>query len=379
MYTPSDLHRRNDRLDSDREWRKRMDQPSQYNRYAQHLEDFRKNQMLDAESERAIALENRRQLGQLNITKLQDAGQTARTQMVETGLNRRSDIEQANIMKGRGDTLAFDREKFDFGKTKAERSFAVDRDKALFDQFAKMKGLDNVGLGGNNPGTQGDIMGQWNTFRNNASGMTNQTLDFAIAKKHNDAKAKGLSFDKINFTDAERSRLVGGTNDGGPNANQNSTNRLDWIEGKDGRRRFFNQRGDEVAFNAPSSRSDFSGVSDQLMASHRSGAGAPQVAASGITTGSAVAAATNAKRSPYEGYTNANLQNGYVWGLDPQGQSRRMFKAQRPVLSSGLPNNEFPDYLNQMSKFNQPVSDEDKQQYQSAYDRMMKTNYSYRK
>ncbi|WP_289020411.1 hypothetical protein [Desulfobacter postgatei] len=271
-------------LEREKYWERTMSDPSNpANRYRNYLVDVREKERLDAENQRAMALENRKQLGQFDIAKLQDAGQTARSKMAETGLNRRSDVEQANMAKYRGDTIALDRDKLDFGKTQAERSFALDRDKALFEQFATIKGLDNGGLGVDNPGTQGDIMGQWNMFRNNAGGLTNETMDLAIAKKINAAKAKGLSFDKINFTDAERSLLVGGINSSGANTNQNSINRLDWIEGKDGQRRYFDQSGDEVAFNAPSSRSDFSGVPDQLMASHRSGAGAPQAATTQLT------------------------------------------------------------------------------------------------
>ena len=285
MYTPSDLHRRNDRLDSDRERRKRMDQPSQYNRYERHLADFREKEKLDAENQRAMALENMKQRGQLDIAKLQDAGQTSRVKISEAGMNRRSGVEQANMMKYRGDALAFDREKFDFGKTQTERSFALDRDKALFEQFAKIKGLDNVGLGVETPAANGDLMDQWNTFRTNAGGLTNETMDFAIAKKLNNAKAMGIPLEKINFTDAERSRLVGGTNDGGANSGQNMGSSLDWIEGTNGRRRYFDQNGGEVISNAPSSRSDFSGVDNQLMASHRSGVGIQQTERAQTTTG----------------------------------------------------------------------------------------------
>ena len=84
------------------------------------------------------------------------------------------------------------------------------------------------------------------------------------------------------------------------------------------------------------------------------------------------------KKLPYEGYTKANIQDGYVWGLDPKGNSRRMFKIQSPVYSSGLPNTDFPSYLEQMKRFNLPVNPEDNTKYQSAYDRMKNTNFSYR-
>ena len=84
------------------------------------------------------------------------------------------------------------------------------------------------------------------------------------------------------------------------------------------------------------------------------------------------------KKLPYEGYTKANIQDGYVWGLDPKGNSRRMFEIQSPVYSSGLPNKNFPSYLDQMKRFNLPVNPEDNTKYQSAYDRMKNTNFSYR-
>ncbi len=84
------------------------------------------------------------------------------------------------------------------------------------------------------------------------------------------------------------------------------------------------------------------------------------------------------KKLPYEGYTKANIQEGYVWGIDPKGNSRRMFEIQSPVYSSGLPNKNFPSYLDQMKRFNLPVNPEDNTKYQSAYDRMKNTNFSYR-
>ena len=84
------------------------------------------------------------------------------------------------------------------------------------------------------------------------------------------------------------------------------------------------------------------------------------------------------KKLPYEGYTKANIQDGYVWGIDTKGNSRRMFETQSPVYSSGLPNKNFPSYLDQMKRFNLPVNPEDNTKYQSAYDRMKNTNFSYR-
>ena len=55
-----------------------------------------------------------------------------------------------------------------------------------------------------------------------------------------------------------------------------------------------------------------------------------------------------------------------------------MFETQSPVYSSGLPNKNFPSYLDQMKRFNLPVNPEDNTKYQSAYDRMKNTNFSYR-
>ena len=76
--------------------RVRNDITNPANRYRNHLEDFRDKKKLDEENQRAMALENRKQLGQFDIAKLQEAGQTARTKMTETGLNRRSEIGRAS-------------------------------------------------------------------------------------------------------------------------------------------------------------------------------------------------------------------------------------------------------------------------------------------
>ena len=67
-----------------------------------------------------------------------------------------------------------------------------------------------------------------------------------------------------------------------------------------------------------------------------------------------------------------------LFHIDPKGNSRRMFETQSPVYSSGLPNKNFPSYLDQMKRFNLPVNPEDNTKYQSAYDRMKNTNFSYR-
>ncbi|MGD9825119.1 hypothetical protein, partial [Desulfobacter sp.] len=228
------------------------------------------------------------------------------------------------------------------------------------------------GFGAPATSTQVDMMGGWKAFRDTAGGLTNKTMDLAIAKKINDAKAGGIPFEKINFTDAERSRVVGGTNGGGANADPNRGNRLDWIEGKDGRKRYFDQNGREVAFNPPPGRADFSGLPSQLRVSHERGAGATQSAS--------IPAASPPKQEsePYAEYTNIRPGVGkfsnIFWGTDSSGKTRRI-DFERPVLPSGLPNPEFLKRTAFREKIGYPQTEKEQEAYRTALERLKNIQY----
>lgn len=102
----SQRRRAQERSRRDWEERTRNDPTNPANRYRMHLEDFRINQMKDAENKRALALqeksnqgllgvEDRRQIGSTKRTGLEQAGMTGRLGMTQAGLNLRDKISNA--------------------------------------------------------------------------------------------------------------------------------------------------------------------------------------------------------------------------------------------------------------------------------------------
>jgi hypothetical protein len=222
---------------SRREWneRTRNDPTSRAFQQRASMEDFRTNQMKDAENKRALALQEKKNKGLLGVANRNQEGALATANRRQIGETRRKKM-----------TNTLNRDIFNSNATDRDRRFGLDRNNALFERFAKMQGLDSDGeLGGVPSSAPGNTMAAWDTFKKNAGGLSRETLDLSIAKKLQNAKKNGIDIKEIDFTDGELSAMRGRGQGG------NTTGRMDWIEGKDGRRRFFNERGNETAISTP--------------------------------------------------------------------------------------------------------------------------------
>ena len=96
--------RENTRRDQrQREEERRYNDPTnRSNWYRMHLEDFRKNELLDMENKRKIALQEVQNKGQLDVTDRSEMGQTKRTGMTEKGSMDRTKLMELGLDKRRG-------------------------------------------------------------------------------------------------------------------------------------------------------------------------------------------------------------------------------------------------------------------------------------